>query len=104
MPKPDLKISIKQTKETVTVALIGEARMDLEQADAHIEKILSYKPKIVIISAGKLTFISSTGIYFLINLRKAIHAKKGTVQLTGLQPNVKKALVLANVLKLFEVT
>ena len=103
MPKSDLKILIEPGKDTLTVSMIGEAHFDLDVANERLDEVLAHKPKAVLVEASKLTFISSTGICFLLNLRKAIKQSKGTVTLSGLRPLVKKTLEHARVLQLFEV-
>ena len=72
MPKSDLKILIQPGKDALTVSMIGEAHFDLDVANERLDEVLAHKPKAVLVEASKLTFISSTGICFLLNLRKAI--------------------------------
>jgi anti-anti-sigma factor len=102
MAKPDLKISIKAEKDAVTVSLVGEAHFDLEAANERVDEVIALKPKVLNVDASKLTFISSTGICFLISLRNVARESKGKIYLRGLQPMVEQALKHARVLKLFD--
>jgi anti-anti-sigma factor len=102
MAKPDLKITIKAEKDAVTVSMVGEAHFDIEAGEARVEEVAALKPKVVNVDASKLTFISSTGICFLISLRNAARQSKGKIYLMDLQPMVQQALQHARVLQLFD--
>ena len=67
----DLKIVISPSHEIVTVSMIGETHFDFDTADKHIREVLKHKPKTVLVDASALSFISSIGMCFLINLRRA---------------------------------
>jgi len=103
MARKDLQVVISRRQETVTVALAGEAHFDFAASDEHIQKVLAHKPKKVLVDAGELTFISSVGMCFLINLRRAVREAGGNVKLRGLQPRVRKVMEQAQVIGLFEV-
>ena len=102
MAKPDLKILIKPEKDAVTVAMVGEAHFDIDFANERVEEVMERKPGVVYVDATRLTFISSTGICFLISLRNAVKQTKGKIYLEGLQPMVKQALQHAKVMPLFD--
>ena len=102
MARKELEVVIARQKETVTVALSGEAHFDFDKSEAHIKKVLAHKPKVVLVDAAELTFISSVGMCFLINLRRAVRAAGGNVKLQGLQPQVRKVMEQARVIQLFE--
>lgn len=104
MPPKNLDIQITPSAENVMVTLSGEATFDFDKSAENIEAILGHKAKEVVVDAGALTFITSIGICFLINLRKGVQAEGGKLQVTKLQPMVRKALEHAHVLHLFEVT
>ena len=102
MARKELQVVISRQKETVSVALSGEANFDFDQSEAHIKKVLAHKPKTVVVEAGELTFISSVGVCFLINLRRAVREAGGDVKVRGLQPQVRKVMEQARVMQLFE--
>jgi len=103
MPGPELQVQITQTPEALVVALVGEAHFDFDQAEEHIQKILSYHPSLVILDATKLSFMSSVGMCFLINLRRALQRAGASLKVAGLQPLVLNSLQKARVITLFEV-
>jgi len=102
MANSDLKILIKTVKDAVTVAMVGEAHFDIDFANERVEEVMERKPGVVYVDATRLTFISSTGICFLISLRNAVKQTKGKIYLEGLQPMVKQALQHAKVMPLFD--
>ncbi|HEY4329286.1 MAG TPA: STAS domain-containing protein [Phycisphaerae bacterium] len=104
MPHNDLKVVITPLEQTVSIALIGEASFDFQTAESHIRDVLELKPTSVVVDASKMTYISSIGMCFLINLRRAIRTAGGTVKLAKLQPLVKQAMERAHVIHLFDVT
>jgi anti-anti-sigma factor len=99
----DLKIVISPSHEVVTVTMIGETHFDFDTADKHIREVLKHKPKTVIVDASGLSFISSIGMCFLINLRRAVKEVGASLKLAGLQPLVHKALEHAHVVNMFEI-
>ena len=99
----DLKIVISPSQEIVTVTMIGETHFDFDTADKHIREILKHKPKTVLVDASGLSFISSIGMCFLINLRRAVKELGASLKLAGLQPLVRKALEHAHVVHMFEI-
>ena len=103
MGRRELQIFITSAKQVVTVRLVGEANFDFDASDQYIKKILDHEPKLVIVDASELVFISSVGMNFLINLRRKLAAKGGAIKVAALQPPVHKAMENAQLLKLFEV-
>jgi N-acetyl-gamma-glutamyl-phosphate reductase len=89
MPREDLQVLITPTDSGLTVTLVGEAHFDFDASDDYIHDILGHKPDQVTVDGSRLTFISSTGIYFLLSLRRAIRDAGGTVRLCGLRPLVE---------------
>ena len=103
MPRQDLLVRITPQGDTVTITLAGEAHFDFDTAEKHIHQVLAHKPRHVIVNAAGLSFMSSVGMCFLINLRRAVKDAGGTMQLVALQPLVKQSLEHARVIHLFEV-
>jgi len=99
---PDLKLSIVPAGDVVTVTMEGETHFDFSCSDEYIREVLSHKSKAVVVEVSKLTFISSIGMCFLINLRRATREAGGSLKLAGLQPLVRRALEHAHVMHMFE--
>ena len=104
MPREDLQVRIAQEGDTVMVALVGEAHFDFDAAERHIQNIMSYKPRRVEVDASGMSFMSSVGMCFLLNLRRAVKENAGTMKLKGIQPLVRKTLEHARVIHLFEIS
>lgn len=85
------------------MALVGEARFDFDAAEAHIQKILSLHPRHVIVDATELSFMSSVGMCFLINLRRALQRQGVPLKIAGMQPLVQNALQRARIAGLFDI-
>jgi len=102
MKLPGLKVEVTKQGDAVTVTMVGEAHFDFDASDAHIKTVVNLNPKSVVVDAGKLTFITSIGICFLINLRRHIREMGGSMKLTNLQPQVRKVMELTHVIHLFE--
>jgi anti-anti-sigma factor len=102
MAAADFQIQISRRQDVVTVGLVGEAHLDFDAADKYIRNVLAQQPKEVVVDASRLTFISSVGMSFLINLLRAVQRAEATMTLHSLQPQVRKVLEHARVLQLFE--
>jgi anti-anti-sigma factor len=99
---PTLKVEISHIQETVLVRLIGEARLDIEDAAFQLDRVVAFHPKFIVVDASELTFLSSIGMSLLLNLRRAAAPGGGKVKLVGLQPLVSNAMAHARLLDLFE--
>jgi anti-anti-sigma factor len=100
----DLQVHFKPSPDALVVALVGEAHFDFDAAEAHIQKILSLHPRHVIVDATGLSFISSVGMCFLINLRRALQRQEIPLKIAGLQPLVQNALQRARIAGLFDLS
>ena len=103
MATTDLKVHITRQHDQVTVSLVGEAHLDFDASDEYIRKVLAHKPKLVIVDAAELTFISSVGMSFLLHLQQEMQREGGALKLRSLRPRVRKVLEHARVLQLFDV-
>ena len=78
------------------IALTG--RLDTE-THTQLEKIandlMGLQAKGVRLDMAKLSYISSMGLRVVLQLAKALKAKKGAFQLTNLQPQIKKVFDIA---------
>jgi anti-anti-sigma factor len=98
-----LKVEITNDNGTVNIKLIGEARLDLEDAAFQLDRVIVHHPKSVTVDMSELTFLSSIGMSLLVNLRRTAHKSGGTVKLLGMRPLIREALAHARLLELFEV-
>lgn len=102
MAKKELQVRIAADGDTVTVSLVGQAHFDFDASEKYIHDVMSHHPRSIVVDASKLTFMSSVGMCFLINLRRAVKETGGTIKLDGLQPLVRKSMETARVIHLFE--
>ncbi len=99
MATTDLKVHITRQHDQVTVGLAGEAHLDFGASDEYIRKVMAHKPKLVIVDASELTFISSVGMSFLMHLQRAVQEAGGAMKLRSLQPQVELGERLAEALR-----
>lgn len=98
-----LQVHITNDQGTVMVKLVGEARLDIEDAALQLNRVVAYQPKCIIVDASELTFLSSLGMSLLVNLRRTALKAGGTIRLAGLQPFVRDSMGHARLLELFQV-
>ena len=103
MSRKELQVLIAPKDDTVTLVLEGEAHFDFDTAERHIKDVMKHKPRTVVVDAKGLTFMSSIGMCFLINLRRAVKEAGGAMKVMSLQPLVRKSMEHAHVIHLFEV-
>jgi anti-anti-sigma factor len=99
---PTLKVEISHVNEIVTIRLIGEARLDVEDAAFQLNRVVALHPKTIIVDVSDLTFLSSIGMSLFVNLRRTASRSGGVVKLVGLRPMVSTAMAHARLLELFE--
>ncbi len=99
---PTLKVEISHANDTAIIRLIGEARLDIEDAAFQLDRVVVFHPKSIVVDASELKFLSSIGMSLLLNLRRAAAPGGGKVKLVGLQPLVSNAMAHARLLELFE--
>ena len=88
-----LKITTDRTPEGVLVALDGDG--DVAAApilEREFTRLSGLKPKLVVIDAGNLTFISSLVIGQLLGFQQTMTRAKGRLIIAAAQPMVKDAL------------
>ena len=103
MSQEELNVRITSVKAgELTVEMKGEVHFDFDDADDYVHDVLAQKPKKVTVDARDLTFISSVGMRFLMQLHKAVKDRGAVFSVMGLQPQVRQVLKHARVLHLFE--
>jgi anti-anti-sigma factor len=97
-----LDVTVSTLPDRVIVHLDGEGDIDgapaLEQV---LTKLSALRPKLVILDAAKLTFISSLAMGQLMAFQRAIARSKGRVIIAAAQPLVKEALHRAHLQTVF---
>ncbi len=99
MAASDLSVHITRQHDQVTVSLTGEAHLDFDASDTYIRKVMALKPKLVIVDAAGLTFISSVGMSFLMHMQRALQEAGGVMKLRAPQPQVELGERLAEALR-----
>jgi anti-anti-sigma factor len=97
-----LKINLRAVQGYTIVQFVGEARLDIDEAEAELGKIILKRPRNIVVDATQLTFCSSVGMRLLLNLQQEVATNSGCIKLVGLQPMVKTALGHARLLERFE--
>lgn len=78
-----------------------EGRLDTETyplAEKKLMPLASGQARVMIFNLAKLEYISSMGLRVILKVRKAIEAKKGTLVMTNVQPQIQKVFEIANAL------
>ncbi len=81
------------------VALNGRLDSETVRACSDVLSDLMQKPiRVLLFDMASLSFISSMGLRLVLNVRKQVEAKGGTVIMTRLQPQIAKVFEIARVL------
>ena len=95
-----LKITTEEKKPgTIVVKLVG--RLDTttsEACDTKLRALIKGGARSLLLDMEKLEYISSMGLRVILKVRKAIDAKKGSVVITNVQPQIQKVFEIANAL------
>ena len=59
LKNPTLKVEIAGDRGLVIVKLIGEARLEVEDAQFQLDRVVVHHPKTIIVDCSQLTFLSS---------------------------------------------
>ncbi len=81
------------------VALEGRLDSETVQECSHIlSEVLARPIRALLFDLASLTFISSMGLRLVLNARKQMEARGGSVVMTRLQPQIAKVFEIAQVL------
>ena len=100
---PTLLVQITHTQGVVLIKLIGEARLDLEDAAFQLNRVVALHPHSIVVDLAELSFLSSIGMSLLVNLRRTALKSNGTIKLAAIQPRIAQAMGHARLLELFEI-
>ncbi len=99
-----MKINKRKVGEYVVVSLVGEMEMyDAEGFESEVIDGVKKGEKAVIIDFGKLTYMPSSGLRALLNIRSQVQKASGRLKLTGLGDRVLEVLRISKLLSVFEV-
>src|SRR4051812_7913415 len=101
--KQDLQINVSKDRGYTIVRVVGEARLDVEQVEFQLDRLISQRPKHIIIDATQLSFCSSLGMRLMVNLQRSAVGHGGSAKLVGLQPMVQTSFGHARLLELFQI-
>ncbi|MDD2236928.1 MAG: STAS domain-containing protein [Kiritimatiellae bacterium] len=95
-----LKTTVR-SRGTDGCEMVLEGRLDSNTVQAcsnTLSEVLSRPIRVLLFDLTNLSFISSIGLRLVLNARKRLEAKGGSVLMTGLQPQIAKVFEIANVL------
>ena len=97
-----MSLNVQVESKTEGVYFITmEGRLDTETyplAERKLMPLASGPARVMLFNLAKLEYISSMGLQTILKVRKAIEAKKGTLVMTNVQPQIQKVFEIANAL------
>lgn len=99
-----MKINILPNGQEITVQLIGELNTmtTTEQAD-ELQQVLNISDKALMIDCSELEYISSAGLRFFMQLKKASEAKGGSIRIAHLNEDVADIFSMSGFLNIFTI-
>jgi anti-anti-sigma factor len=101
LSQPTLKVEIAGDHGLVIVKMIGEARLEVEDAQFQLDRVIVHHPKTILVDCSQLTFLSSIGMSLFVNLSRTAKKTAGTVTLCGVLPRIMASLTHARLDTLF---
>lgn len=101
--KNDLQIETRQVQGAAIVILRGE--IDLHSSPPLRKVLLEYverKAARVIVDLTEVTYVDSSGVGTLVELKRKLDRQRGQVTLVGVQPRVKSVFEITQLDKFFE--
>ncbi len=99
----DLQIQESQLGETTVLKLIGSAGVaNADQLQRHVNRLAAARPKMLVLDASALSFISSLAIGEIVMMAKTLRDMGHPVRMFGASPDVTKALMRTRVDTLVE--
>ena len=97
-----MSLNVQVESKTEGVYFITmEGRLDTETYPLAEKKLMPLafgQARVMLFNLAKLEYISSMGLRTILKVRKAIEAKKGTLVMTNVQPQIQKVFEIANAL------
>jgi anti-anti-sigma factor len=93
-----LNVSVREQGESVVVELCGE--LDLASS-SKLEQALNdtwrAKPRLLVLELAKLHFIDMAGLRVLLGAQQQAMARSAQMVLSGVRPNIRRVMALAQV-------
>lgn len=99
-----MQINISTDNQNVRVCLVGEldSKATIEQA-AELSKVLELADKSLEIDCSQLEYISSAGLRFFMQVKRATETQGGTIRVTHLNEDVAEIFRMSGFLNVFNV-
>lgn len=99
-----MQINISTDNQNVRVCLVGEldSKATTEQA-AELNKVLELADKSMEIDCSELAYISSAGLRFFMQAKRATETQGGTIRVTHLNEDVAEIFRMSGFLNIFDV-
>lgn len=99
-----MQINISTDNQNVRVYLVGEldSKATTEQA-AELNKVLELADKSMEIDCSELAYISSAGLRFFMQVKRATETQGGTIRVTHLNEDVAEIFRMSGFLNIFDV-
>ena len=99
-----MQINIFSENQVVRVCLVGEldSKATTEQA-AELSKVLELADKSMEIDCSELAYISSAGLRFFMQVKRATETQGGTIRVTHLNEDVAEIFRMSGFLNIFDV-
>jgi len=99
-----MEIKISQDGNSIIASIIG--RLDTiaaQNCEQDLKPVFDHADKDITLLLDKLDYVSSSGLRVLLNLRKEVTAKGGTLVLKNLTDEVKSVFVMTGFIKIFTI-
>ena len=99
-----MQINISTDNQNVRVCLVGEldSKATTEQA-GELSKVLELADKSLEIDCSQLEYISSAGLRFFMQVKRATETQGGTIRVTHLNEDVAEIFRMSGFLNIFDV-
>ncbi len=99
-----MQINISTDNQNVRVCLVGEldSKATTEQA-GELNKVLELADKSLEIDCSQLEYISSAGLRFFMQVKRATETQGGTIRVTHLNEDVAEIFRMSGFLNIFDV-
>ena len=99
-----MQINISTDNQNVRVCLVGEldSKATTEQA-GELNKVLELADKSLEIDCSQLEYISSAGLRFFMQVKRATETQGGTIRVTHLNEDVAEIFRMSGFLNVFDV-
>ncbi len=99
-----MQINISTDNQNVRVCLVGEldSKATTEQA-GELNKVLELADKSLEIDCSQLEYISSAGLRFFMQVKRATETQGGTIRVTHLNEDVAEIFRMSGFLNIFNV-